>query len=77
MAAPSNEDEQHGTSVPGVPVVSTNKAAIIIPPKAKKLLEEYSNIAPDEVTKHVTSVVNTAPFVSCLATATTIIFPLT
>ena len=76
MAAPSNEDEQHGTSVPRASPVSTNEAAIIIPSEAKMLLEEYSNIAPDEVTKHVTSVVNTAPFVSCLATATTIIFPI-
>ena len=61
MAAQVKESERHGDSTGQAPSVNATEMAVMIPSEGRKLLEEYSNIAPDEVIKHVTSVVNIAP----------------
>ena len=61
MAAQVNESERHGDSSGQAPSVNTPEMAVMVPSEGRKLLEEYSNIAPVEVIRHVTSVVNIAP----------------
>ena len=39
----------------------TPETAVTIPSEGRQLLEEYSKIAPAEVIKHVTGVVNITP----------------
>ena len=69
MAAQSNEDKRYGNSTVQAPAHSTQEmeysgpGAITIPSEGRKLLEKYSNIAPDEVLRHVTGVVNITPSV--------------
>ena len=69
MAAQSNEDRRHANSTAQAPANGTQKleysrpGVIAIPSEGRKLLEGYSNIAPDEVTRHVTGVVNITPSV--------------
>ena len=61
MAAQVNESERHGDSTEQAPSVNTPETAVMIPSEGRKLLEEYSKIAPVEVIQHVTGVVNIAP----------------
>lgn len=69
MAAQSNEDRRHANSTAQAPANGTQEleypgpGVITIPSEGRKLLEEYSNIAPDEATRHVTGVVNITPSV--------------
>ena len=61
MAAQVNESERPGDSTKHAPSVNTPETAVMVPSEGRKLLEEYSKIAPSEVIKHVTGVVNIAP----------------
>ena len=61
MATQVNESERHGDSTGQAPSVNTPETAVTIPSEGRKLLEEYSKIAPAEVIKHVTGVVNITP----------------
>ena len=61
MAAQVNGGERDSNSAGQAPSVKTPGTAVLIPPEGRKLLEEYSNIAPVEVIKHVTGVVSIAP----------------
>ena len=70
-----NESERHGDSTGQAPSVNIPKEAVMIPSEGRKLLEEYSNIAPVEVIKHVTAVVNIPPQVLCCGNSYHHIFP--
>lgn len=81
MATQSNKDEQHGNSeaqssaINPPETASSGQGVPMISTEGKKLLEEYSNIAPEDVMKHVTGVVNIPPSYCASAAAATNISP--
>lgn len=81
MVTQSNENERHGnseaqTSASSPPeTAGSGQGVPMISPEGKRLLEEYSKIAPEEVIRHVTGVVNIASPYCASAAAATIISP--